>query len=573
MAQKRIFEYLADDKTFDINNTNVGILPKGIYAGYDVAVIKPRLDVFGVIIGSYLEISHTTTAIIENNESGSLMTPFSVLMTSQGVRITEDSVIEIEITSFPSTGTRYDYVICEHDYVPVSGGSQAVYSIIQGDETNSLPLIPTQQNKIIVGVLKIDINASSTWKRAEVPQIGNADIRNIASRLGAMWAEGYSNTVQRPTAGFLNLPKTANTFDVLEASTTNTYLAKSIAFLPDYGNSYGIHGTKGAIVRLVAVEDVVIMDKNELDDLLFATPIGQKQIFTGTGASVTIKTGGTVILLETLLYWSVITVFDTEKNNFHFSNQLKNKNLWGFEPLFQSAVSLSAASILMRQSLYPSNVSLDSNGLIQNGIASTQRNVYTLNTTSNVAILGIKVPFSIGAEVTIFFEGTDTVLHTNVSAFPNNQRIISRDGFSVLAVAGSSVTGIQKSDGFYLINGEPYEIWESPTLPNNVSVIAANGTFRFKICRSGRIEFDGSISMVANSGTATIVSLPRTLFKFQDWTLPKRVFVPPLITQSGGISYLNNMDYHIDGTAVKFTINTDNNETTFNFNGCYIHYK
>lgn len=572
MAQKRYFEFLDDDKTFDINSLNVGIIPKGIYAGYDVAAKKLRRSDVGQPDSYYLELSHTDTAVSEIDAQGDTLAPFSVLMTGQGVKITENAVVEIDFSSMPTTGTRYDYVICEHDYIPSAGGQQAVYSMIEGDETNNLTEIPNSENKVIVGIVKIGVSGLIEWKRSEVPQLGNDDIRKIHSSLKAMWSMSYPVAPIRPIDGVLSVPTTGNIFTIEEALTENNYLGKSIAFLPDYGNDFGEYGKRGTIVHLIASEDISFVTKSELDDIPYPTPIGSKPILASFNG-VSLREGGIITLLEMYDSWLVIGVSDYEKNSFYFFQQLKNKNLWGFEPLFQSAVSLAAASTLMRQSVYSSNVSLDSNGLIQNGTESMQRNVYALNTTSNVAVLGLEVPFSIGAEVTIFFEGTDTVIHTNVSAFSNNQRIISRDGFPVLAAAGSNVTGIQKSDGFYLINGDSYETWESPTLPSNVSVIAANGTFKFKICRNGRIEFDGSILMSANSGAAVILTLPRSLFKFQDWSLYKRLFIPSFNGSPDGNNTRNHVEYFIDGSVVKFQIATDNIETTFNFNGCHIHYK
>jgi hypothetical protein len=578
MAQRRLFEYLADDKTFDINTSDVAISPKGVYAGFDNAVIKARYDPSGsgAVIGFYLEISHADAAIRMNNADATLLQEFGVIISSQGNKIIEDGSIEIDITTFPSTGYRYDVVICEHEYTPVQGGSQAIYSIIEGIEnTNTIPSVPTVLNKIILGILKVYAQGTSEWVRSESPQFANSDIRATPSRLSAMWSNAYPTNVFKPIAGFLDIPKIGNIFNVASAVLLSGTFDKSIGMLPNFGGELGVDKVSGTVIRLFASEDIKILDKNSLDDFLYTPTKYQKPIRTSTGSDVLVRAGGFVTLVENLDNWAIVGVSDYEKNSFELASQLKNKPLWGLDKPFQSAVRQAISQINIKKSIADNDVIVNSDGMIeipQLNILDlkSQRNIYSVNVAAGQYIVGLERTFEVGSEVTLFFKGANGVVKLNRTGVADMQLFISSQRLDFEAKDGDFIRGVQLQDGFYITEGVAYETWVSPILPQSVGFYASNGTFKYKICENGTIQFDGAVSLQPSAVDVVLFSLPRTLFEFDAWQISKRVAIPSMDDFDGK---LTQMIYFIEGNFVKFIISSDTNSESFNFNGLQIPYR
>lgn len=575
--QDRLFEYLEDDKTFDINKSTVAMSPKGVYAGFDNAVIKARYDPqgSGAVIGFYLELSHSSTVIRMNNADATQLQQFGVIVSSQGVKIIENSPVEVDVTTFPSTGYRYDLVVCEHEYTQVQGGSQAIYSIIEGLENeNTVPNAPTILNKIIVGILKVYAQGTSEWKRSETPQFANADIRNIPSRLGTMWSHSYPTEVFKPIAGFLDLPKTGNIFNVSGAVVSTGSFQKSIALLPEFGDSFGTQSVQGTVIYLFAnTEAITILDKNTLDNLPYTSTNYQKPIRTGTGGDVVVRVGGIVKLIERAYDWVIISVSDYEKNNFQLSRELKEK-MWGVDTPFQSAVRTAISTINIKSSVGLSVLEVDSDGLIEIPQFSVsdleaQRNIYNVNVSTGQYIVGLKNEFEVGSEVTLFFKGGDSVLKINKSQVSDKSLFISADIFDFEAKERGFVKGVQLENGFFITEGSCYENWITPNLPQVVQV-SANGAFKYKVCKDGTIKFDGLLSLPPSTTDVLLLSLPKSLFKFGDWLLSRKVAVPSIDDYNGK---LTTMVYFIEGDFVKFVISSDTNSESFNFNGLYISYR
>jgi hypothetical protein len=345
--------------------------------------------------------------------------------------------------------------------------------------------------------------------------------------------------------------------------------------LPNFGGELGIDKVSGTIIRLFASEDIKVLDKNSLDDFLYTPTKYQKPIRTSTGGDVLVRAGGFVTLVENLDNWAIVGVSDYEKNSFELASQLKNKPLWGLDKPFQSAVRQAISQINIKKSIADNDVIVNSDGMIeipQLNILDlkSQRNIYSVNVAAGQYIVGLERTFEVGSEVTLFFKGANGVVKLNRTGVADMQLFISSQRLDFEAKDGGFIRGVQLQDGFYITEGVAYETWVSPILPQSVGFYASNGTFKYKICENGTIQFDGAVSLQPSAVDVVLFSLPRTLFEFDAWQISKRVAIPSMDDFDGK---LTQMIYFIEGNFVKFIISSDTNSESFNFNGLQIPYR
>jgi len=100
MSQERIFDYRAPRSTLLLNNKFVGLMPPGVYSGYYVS----------------------TTGEISPG----------VLLTKDGVKISEDWPVKVKVPLNNSNHSRTDLIICRHEYVQTVPPPAAIYEIIEG---------------------------------------------------------------------------------------------------------------------------------------------------------------------------------------------------------------------------------------------------------------------------------------------------------------------------------------------------------------------------------------------------------------------------------------------------------
>ena len=114
--QRRYWNYLADDDTFDMIWSLVGILPYGPYIGWEFVQVGALTFRLGADAAKQLK----------TKEDGLEADPMSILITKQGIIITEDAdapgtalPVSAGHVSFP----RIDAIICTHQYVDSAGGA------------------------------------------------------------------------------------------------------------------------------------------------------------------------------------------------------------------------------------------------------------------------------------------------------------------------------------------------------------------------------------------------------------------------------------------------------------------
>jgi len=172
-GQKRIYEYQADDSTYEqLNRSYLGIIPYGVYAGFDA-------DIAGST-GLNLDILQATTGLKRVDVAGVEETVMGIIKTRQGVLIHEYDDIQLAITLTGADG-RKDIIVCDHVYLQTTGGAVATYSVIEGVASGS-PVAPSYDSKIqtLIGTLEMlpnetDVN-SAIWTKATLPTLGGGDI-------------------------------------------------------------------------------------------------------------------------------------------------------------------------------------------------------------------------------------------------------------------------------------------------------------------------------------------------------------------------------------------------------------
>lgn len=143
MAQTRYWNFKADDATADINRWMTGVHPPGLYFGFD----------FSATANLILNLVHTSTGFKDVDNTPAESNFIGILLTRQGVIIKEDAAIVVGAVAVGhATLNRIDVVVVSHSINEVAGGSQALYSIIQGTPgaTPVAPALtsPTTQTKI-----------------------------------------------------------------------------------------------------------------------------------------------------------------------------------------------------------------------------------------------------------------------------------------------------------------------------------------------------------------------------------------------------------------------------------------
>ena len=181
MAQERFWNYRDDDLTFRLDQWLLGVIDAGLYRGFD-----PKLN--GTLT---LRLEHDVTGYVKTLKNGDLTNQLGVYVTKQGVLINEDAAIEVDI---PPTGAnaRIDYVVAEHDYIDVDGGTEASYKVIQGPANGSLPTLTNPNVQIILGQLSLPPNTTSllqtgvVYTKTQSPEYGGSQGRYVDRKNGVL---------------------------------------------------------------------------------------------------------------------------------------------------------------------------------------------------------------------------------------------------------------------------------------------------------------------------------------------------------------------------------------------------
>jgi len=173
MAQQRYFNYKENDSTDFFNRHLLGILPYGLYAGFDAVNLRNNLS---------LELEHSVTGLTEVDVAGNRTVKLGILRTQQGVVIKEDAPVTVGIAANSAGNPRLDTIVVEHEYEDeVEGGSQAIYRVIQGVKAvTPLPAtLPYPERQMVIGYLFVPGGMAALnepgviYTRVNTPTLGN----------------------------------------------------------------------------------------------------------------------------------------------------------------------------------------------------------------------------------------------------------------------------------------------------------------------------------------------------------------------------------------------------------------
>jgi len=174
MAQSRFWNFQDDDLTFRLDQWRLGIIDAGLYRGFD-PVLSGTMN---------MQLNHVTTGYRKTEKDGTLTPELGIVITKQGVVINEDAGVSIDFA--PTTSQpRIDYVVVEHDYIDVQGGTEAVYRVIQGPDGGALPTLDKPNLQVIIGTLTLPAGVTSllapgvVYSRTQSPEYGGSQGRYV----------------------------------------------------------------------------------------------------------------------------------------------------------------------------------------------------------------------------------------------------------------------------------------------------------------------------------------------------------------------------------------------------------
>ena len=231
MPQKRYWDFKEKDSTFQLNGRLIGIIDPGVYRGYDAAPFQADM---------VLRLNHTS-GVVQQNLNGTQVT-YGVAVTTYGIVVKEDTELQLVVQP-PVTSARKDIIILEHMFTEVQGGTQAVYSIIQGVEgVNPVKPVRTNVNtQVEIGELHIPAGTTSLngvgviWTKAAKPKFAdNTVLSDLTALINTLSGEVLHkdqnlNDLPDKAAARLNLGVSSTTDALLKADNLNSVANKATA--------------------------------------------------------------------------------------------------------------------------------------------------------------------------------------------------------------------------------------------------------------------------------------------------------------------------------------------------------
>lgn len=218
--QNRYHNYNRPLASFDENLRLLATRYSGRIAGYD------RIEAMG---GTTLRIYHDVTGFKHTNAAGVDQVPRSAAITKQGVVITEDGYIDVNVDlNGGNSKERIDLLVLTHSFLASPGGASANYSIIKGavemdhpqdgpSETNPLIQIPLGRIYIPAGA----VSHTATRYEPLPPKLNSKEFIGFVKEdefnvkdITSHYANGDFNRCIKPGMGFItsttNRPSTAS---------------------------------------------------------------------------------------------------------------------------------------------------------------------------------------------------------------------------------------------------------------------------------------------------------------------------------------------------------------------------
>lgn len=216
MTQVRIYEYGANDSTFNIFNRALnGILPAGLYCGFD---FSPTANMTLTMIQGSTGLQFSDINLAQDR--------WSCIRSQQGVIVMENGNITVTMSANASTDPRIDVVYMEHVWQQILGGSNATYGVVQGTPaTNpSAPALPNPEKQVKIAEIYIPgstsaLNATGViYTKARTPTLGGVDFfartndTNVFTMLNKFISFAYNGgfTSSAVSASKITLPSDPN---------------------------------------------------------------------------------------------------------------------------------------------------------------------------------------------------------------------------------------------------------------------------------------------------------------------------------------------------------------------------
>lgn len=159
--QKIHLQYKDDDSTYMLNNLLTGIITAGVYRGYALAGVTERTL---QLEGDAYEVS----------EDSVVRDKVSILRTPQGCMVKETEAVSVTLDANTNSVTRVDLIYCEHKYTEVQGGTEAVYKIKSGTESD-IPTITDARTQVPIALVSVPSNWTGGADRLEYKRFPTPD--------------------------------------------------------------------------------------------------------------------------------------------------------------------------------------------------------------------------------------------------------------------------------------------------------------------------------------------------------------------------------------------------------------
>lgn len=179
--QKIHFSFLDDDKTFDLNIKSFITSREGRYHGFAFGASNATTS---LPFSGGLTLSHYNGLQYPTEDDASVLTSKAGFwITKQGNLVSEDGAINLPITTNSSSFDRIDLIVGTHEYVPLSGGSPAFYSVVTGtpSATPVAPSVPNPKIDVIIGTLFVPAGSGSTITNIDRANYTPARMPNFAA--------------------------------------------------------------------------------------------------------------------------------------------------------------------------------------------------------------------------------------------------------------------------------------------------------------------------------------------------------------------------------------------------------
>lgn len=176
MAQSRFIKYRDPINSFEANEKYAGIIPPGIFTGFDNATGHSGLT---------FQLNHETTGEVFTKKDGSATTRRGIWTTKQGIVVKEDAAITVTITANLNNYERWDLLVGVHSYDELNpGGIPASYEVIPGGNKTD-PVLTTPLDQTVLGRIRVPANAITAagivWERARVQGLGGKPVAMLDS--------------------------------------------------------------------------------------------------------------------------------------------------------------------------------------------------------------------------------------------------------------------------------------------------------------------------------------------------------------------------------------------------------